>query len=84
MANATSSDSTTGTQASMMYCLPLLLKEAKNPGPACKPTVKMKSTSPILCSMGGITMPRCPNSSATNITAATSSENPHTLMRPAM
>ena len=51
------SDTITSRKASTTYFRPLDLKESKNPGPACKPTVNMNSTSPMVCSTGDTTIP---------------------------
>ncbi len=53
---------------------PCFLNESTNPGPACIPTVNMKSTIPIRSITGGIETPKCPNAKATKITADISNE----------
>ena len=63
---------------------PLLLKESKNPGPACIPIVKMKSTRPKFPNSLGMITPKCPNSNAMKITADTSSDSPLILILPNM
>ena len=61
---------------------PLLLKESKNPGPACIPIAKINNTRPKFPNSLGIITPKCPNNNAMKITADTSSDSPLILILP--